>query len=108
MHCTRSRQLLTMSFSGFIVIMIMSFFAFLPGLTWMMRSPMVQQIQMMAMHRYKASTPPPYVYISDGGLLEVLGLLPLLRRRLKYIIVSDAAEDFAMTMRCLREAAENA
>jgi hypothetical protein len=108
MRCANASMLLLVSFSGFITIMTMSFFAFLPQLNWMMRSPMVQQIQMMAMHRYKAPTPPPYVYISDGGLLEVLGLLPLLRRRLRYIIVSDAAEDAKLTMRCLRETSTNA
>merc|ERR1719436_1113307 len=65
---------------------------------------MIQQLQMLAMHRHIGLEPPPYVYISDGGLLEVLGVLPLLRRRLECIVVSDAAEDPELSMRCLRDA----
>jgi len=86
-------------------IVVLSFFAFLRPFQWLMRSPMIQQFQMLAFHRYKAANPPPYVYVSDGGLIEVLGIVPLLRRRLKCIVVSDAAEDPALTMRCLRDAA---
>lgn len=102
-HCWTGNFLLKTAFCGFILILSFSFFAFLPCLNWMMRSPMIQQFQMMVMHRYKAEKAPPYVYLSDGGLLEVLNLLPLLRRRMEHMVVSDAAEDQALVMRCLRE-----
>uniref|UniRef100_A0A7S0BA97 Uncharacterized protein n=1 Tax=Pyrodinium bahamense TaxID=73915 RepID=A0A7S0BA97_9DINO len=92
------------SFLTFGAVIILSFFAFFRPLQWLMRSPMIQQFQMLVMHRYMAMQPPPYVYISDGGLLEVLGILPLLRRRLDRIVVSDAAEDPQLSMRCLRDA----
>lgn len=65
---------------------------------------MIQQCLLMLMHRYKGVRSPPYLYISDGGLIEVLGILPLLRRRLTRIVVSDAAEDPQLSMRCLRDA----
>ena len=75
-----------------------------------MRSPLILQFQMMFMHRHQAlplrkhqkvamnaflslqtlgpkplnplqaARPPPYVYLSDGGLIECLGVLMLLRR----------------------------
>merc|ERR1712113_1210573 len=70
------------------------------------RSPMIRQFQMMVMSVHVAPKPPPYLYLSDGGLLEVLGILPLVRRRLKRIVVSDAAEDPLLSMRCLRDAQE--
>lgn len=35
----------------------------------------------------------PYVYLSDGGHFENLGLYELVKRRCKYIIVCDAGED---------------
>jgi hypothetical protein len=35
----------------------------------------------------------PYVYLSDGGHFENLGLYEMVRRRCKYIIVSDATAD---------------
>lgn len=34
----------------------------------------------------------PQVYVSDGGLIECLGVLMLLRRRMPLIICSDACE----------------
>jgi patatin-like phospholipase len=35
----------------------------------------------------------PYVYLSDGGHFENLGLYELVKRRCRFIIASDAAED---------------
>jgi hypothetical protein len=35
----------------------------------------------------------PYVYLSDGGHFENLGVYELVRRRCRYIIVSDASQD---------------
>src|SRR5438067_2304393 len=39
-----------------------------------------------------------YVNLSDGGHFENLGLYELVRRRCRYIIVSDAGQDFAFAM----------
>jgi len=113
-NCKLWRGLQTTAFYFFIFLAACTFFACLHSLNWLlyplqwlMRSPMVQQFQMLAMHSYKATEPPPYVYVCDGGLIEVLGLLPLLRRRMKCIVVSDAADDPYLTMRCLRECSAN-
>src|SRR5262249_9641610 len=38
-----------------------------------------------------------YVYLSDGGPFENLGVYELVRRRCRYIIVSDAGQDGAPT-----------
>jgi hypothetical protein len=35
----------------------------------------------------------PYVYLSDGGHFENLGLYEMVRRRCRYIVVSDASHD---------------
>ncbi|KAL9973451.1 hypothetical protein ACROYT_G019915 [Oculina patagonica] len=37
-------------------------------------------------------TPPPILYMSDGGHVENLGMLPLLKKRLKKIVVIDAGD----------------
>jgi hypothetical protein len=47
-----------------------------------------------------------YVYLSDGGHFENLGLYELVRRRCKYIIVSDAAADPKMAFGDLGNAIE--
>ncbi|MBI3666005.1 MAG: patatin-like phospholipase family protein [Acidobacteria bacterium] len=38
-----------------------------------------------------------WVYLSDGGHFENLGLYEMLRRRVKFIVLSDASEDHAYT-----------
>lgn len=68
-----------------------------------MRSPPILQFQMLFTHRHQSSQPPPYVYLSDGGLIECLGVMALLRRRMKLIICSDACEDAEYTLRALRD-----
>ncbi|HUS07969.1 MAG TPA: hypothetical protein VMZ52_16820 [Bryobacteraceae bacterium] len=45
-----------------------------------------------------------YVYLSDGGHFENLGIYELVRRRCKYIIVSDAGQDEAFTFENLGNA----
>ncbi len=47
-----------------------------------------------------------FVYVSDGGHFENLGLYELVRRRCKLIIVSDASEDPKGEFACLGEAVE--
>lgn len=44
-----------------------------------------------------ASIKDPFIYLSDGGHFENLGLYELVRRRCKVIIVSDAEEDGGYT-----------
>eukprot|EP00913_Durusdinium_trenchii_P020606 g19354.t1 len=99
--CGAYQVILQMGLSGFVILLVLSFFAFAPQLRWLMRSPLILQFQMMFMHRHQAIEPPPYVYVSDGGLIECLGVLMLLRRRMPLIICSDACEDMNVTLRAL-------
>jgi hypothetical protein len=46
----------------------------------------------------------PYVYLSDGGHFENLGLYEMILRRCHYIVVSDAGEDPACSFADLGEA----
>jgi len=47
-----------------------------------------------------------YVYLSDGGHFENLGLYELVRRRCRHIVVSDAGEDHALQFADLGNAIE--
>lgn len=104
-NCEVGWYLLSLAYAILLLTLVLSFFAYIRPLRWLVRSPMMRIFQMVTMQRYKAPTPPPYVYLSDGGLIEVLGLLPLLRRRLKRIVVSDAGHDPELSMRGLRDVA---
>jgi len=46
----------------------------------------------------------PYVYLSDGGHFEDLGLYEMVRRRCRWIVVVDAAEDAGRTFEDLGNA----
>jgi hypothetical protein len=46
----------------------------------------------------------PYIFLSDGGHQENLGLLPLLQRRCRLIISSDAGADQSRTLESLENA----
>lgn len=101
--CTSYNVVIQIGLAGFVGILALSFFGFIPHLRWLMRSPLILQFQMMAMHRHQATKPPPYLYLSDGGLIECLGVLMLLRRRVPLIICSDACEDADITLRALHD-----
>ena len=47
-----------------------------------------------------------YIYLSDGGHFENLGLYELVRRRVRFIICSDADADHAFTFEDLGGAIE--
>lgn len=102
-HCEAYDLLLQVASLGFLLLLVLSFFAFASPLRWLMRSPIVLQFQMMTMHRHQAAKPPPYLYLSDGGLIECLGVLMLLRRRVPLIICTDACEDADVTLRALHD-----
>lgn len=48
----------------------------------------------------------PYVYVSDGGHFENLGIYELVRRRCRFIVACDGSEDRAYTFECLGNAIE--
>jgi hypothetical protein len=54
----------------------------------------------------KATDSDRYVYLSDGGHFENLGLYELVRRRVRFIICSDADADHAFTFEDLGNAIE--
>jgi len=57
---------------------------------------------------YVDPSPPPYLYLSDGGMTEDLGLLHLLRRRAKWMLVADAGDDEDLEMIDLKTSMRNA
>eukprot|EP00933_Yihiella_yeosuensis_P069578 TRINITY_DN7626_c0_g1_i1.p1 TRINITY_DN7626_c0_g1~~TRINITY_DN7626_c0_g1_i1.p1 ORF type:complete len:313 (-),score=45.07 TRINITY_DN7626_c0_g1_i1:66-893(-) len=58
---------------------------------------------MAMMHYHTSDEPPLRLFLNDGGLVECLGLISLLRRRCKFMLVTDATADFTMQFVCLRE-----
>eukprot|EP00928_Gymnodinium_smaydae_P032781 TRINITY_DN23657_c0_g1_i1.p1 TRINITY_DN23657_c0_g1~~TRINITY_DN23657_c0_g1_i1.p1 ORF type:complete len:1048 (+),score=126.95 TRINITY_DN23657_c0_g1_i1:89-3145(+) len=86
----------------FLVVIALCFFTHLRCLKWLMWSPVVLKLQMLVVHHYTGVQAPPLLHLCDGGVVEVLGLMTLIRRKLRLIIVSDACSDSDLRLRALR------
>mmetsp|Transcript_43849 Transcript_43849/g.115971 ORF Transcript_43849/g.115971 Transcript_43849/m.115971 type:complete len:969 (+) Transcript_43849:2-2908(+) len=80
-----------------------SFFAGLAPFRWILSSTTIRHLHMAMMHYHTSDEPPLRLFLNDGGLVECLGLISLLRRRSEYMLVTDATADFKMELVCLRE-----
>jgi hypothetical protein len=58
--------------------------------TWRLRDPLLGPLPLLSEMFGRTTDSNPYVYLSDGGHFENLGLYEMVLRRCHYIIVSDA------------------
>lgn len=65
--------------------------------TWTMPGPRIGLFRLLAELFGQTDDEARFVYLSDGGHFENLGLYELIKRRCKFIIVSDAGCDSAYT-----------
>eukprot|EP00927_Polykrikos_kofoidii_P009980 TRINITY_DN14203_c0_g2_i1.p1 TRINITY_DN14203_c0_g2~~TRINITY_DN14203_c0_g2_i1.p1 ORF type:complete len:1019 (-),score=129.59 TRINITY_DN14203_c0_g2_i1:14-2815(-) len=85
------------------LLFVASFFASFKCFRWLLSSPFIRHLHMAIMHYHTSDDPPLRLFLNDGGLVECLGLISLLRRRCRYMLVTDATEDFKMKLVSLRE-----
>jgi len=98
------RQVMFWTAWGMLLLLIVaSFFATLKGLRWLLSSTIIRHLHMMMMHYHTSDEPPLRLFLNDGGLVECLGLISLLRRRCEFMLVTDATADFSLQLVCLRE-----
>ncbi|CAE7456032.1 Bco2, partial [Symbiodinium sp. CCMP2456] len=92
--------------SAFIGVFIggLSFFGHVRCFAWLLASPVIRQIHMFLMHHECMENPPMYLYLTDGGPVEDLGLVQLLRRRRRWILSFDVGDDPACELIDLRAA----
>ena len=55
--------------SGFVIVLVLSFFAFVPQLRWLMQSPLILQFQMLGYEKIQ-----PGVYVGIGAVWLWCGL----------------------------------
>jgi hypothetical protein len=65
--------------------------------TWTEPGPKLGLVHLLAELFGETDDESPYVYLSDGGHFENLGLYELVKRRCKFIVVSDAGADGGYT-----------
>ena len=72
--------------------------------TWRLRDPILGPVPLLSEMFGRTTDTNPYVYLSDGGHFENLGLYEMVLRRCHYIIVSDADCDPAYSFEDLGNA----
>eukprot|EP00929_Paragymnodinium_shiwhaense_P051210 TRINITY_DN25787_c0_g1_i2.p1 TRINITY_DN25787_c0_g1~~TRINITY_DN25787_c0_g1_i2.p1 ORF type:complete len:1017 (-),score=204.50 TRINITY_DN25787_c0_g1_i2:70-3120(-) len=85
------------------LLVVASFFGGLKCFSWTLSSTIIRHLHMAMMHYHTADDPPLRLFLNDGGLVECLGLISLLRRKCEFMLVTDATADFALQLVCLRE-----
>jgi hypothetical protein len=65
------------------------FFVAFSRLRWIYYSPLARQLLMIFGYPLVSPMPSRYLYLTDGGITDDLGLLPMVKRRLKHILVAD-------------------
>lgn len=73
---------------------------------WESSGPRIGLLHLLAELLGRAGDRRAYVYLSDGGHFENLGLYELVRRRCRYIVVTDAGEDGGLSFEDLGNAVE--
>lgn len=101
--CERSFTLARIAVAMLSTLLILSFFASFSGLRWILSSSIIRHLHMAMMHYHTSEQPPLRLHLNDGGLVECLGLISLLRRRCGVMLVTDATADFKMELVCLRQ-----
>jgi len=85
------------------ILLTTAFLTHLPIFNCFQRSPIVLKIHLALQHHFTSERVPDSLYLSDGGLIECLGLVGLLRRRHRWMIVTDATATKDDPTFCLRQ-----
>merc|ERR1740121_1119317 len=85
----------------FCIIVSLSFFSFARPLHWFMFSPFIRQYHQLTRFTYEANEPPGVLYVTEG-VQDCTGVMQLLRRRRKRILLAFAAADPEDDLRVVR------
>jgi len=91
--CAKYITLSMAAWGSFLLFVALSFFPQLPSFVFCWASPYIRTLHQVLAYDVIAKQVPEWAYLSDGGHAENLGILPLLRRRCKRILVVDATCD---------------
>ena len=83
-----------------------SVYAFVPAVRDLLASPIVQQVHLLLQITHFGTRAPPALTLTDGGLTECIGVVELMRRRARWIVVVDTTEDPTISLLYLRESFE--
>ncbi|KAJ8599140.1 hypothetical protein CTAYLR_008296 [Chrysophaeum taylorii] len=85
-----------------------SVYAYLPNVRFLLASPIIQQVHILLQITHFGTRAPPAITLTDGGLTECIGIVELLRRRTRWIVVVDTTEDPNISLLYLRDSFDTA
>mmetsp|Transcript_93528 Transcript_93528/g.273875 ORF Transcript_93528/g.273875 Transcript_93528/m.273875 type:complete len:935 (+) Transcript_93528:84-2888(+) len=91
--CQVAKEMVAFSVFASSGLIMLSFFAFMPGLGWLMFSPQYRQVHQATMFHFQAERAPGLLYVTDGGVQDCTGVVQLLRRHCERILLVLAAAD---------------
>lgn len=89
-------------------LMIITFFSFVLGFTFMTLSRMSRQFLQISRYCYNGDKPPLMLNVTDGGVCDCTAIVQLMRRRCKRILLVLAAGDAGDNLGVLKSAMEYA
>mmetsp|Transcript_91848 Transcript_91848/g.285687 ORF Transcript_91848/g.285687 Transcript_91848/m.285687 type:complete len:457 (+) Transcript_91848:2-1372(+) len=91
-----------------LLSILLSLIAFLPCLDLLLHSLIIRGIHLLARFYHRADVPPSLVYVTDGGLLDNTGVMQLMRRRVRRILLVYGGNDPKDTFKWLRKVVDSA
>uniref|UniRef100_A0A7S1RQN3 Uncharacterized protein n=1 Tax=Alexandrium catenella TaxID=2925 RepID=A0A7S1RQN3_ALECA len=92
-ECHAAKEMIATSALASCGLVVLSFFACMPGLGWLMFTPQYRQFHQATRFHFQAEKPPGLLYVTDGGVQDCTGIVQLLRRRCERILLALAAAD---------------
>jgi len=91
--CSPARKLYAAAFLILLTLILLSFYAFLPWLDVLLHWVPIRAFHLLTQFQHRAERPPSLVYVTDGGLLDNTGVMQLLRRRCRRILLVYGGND---------------
>lgn len=108
LYGTPSPMLASAALLVMFVAVCASVFTHADRVRFLLCSPIIQQIHLLMQCTNFNTRTPPFLTLTDGGLVECIGVVELLRRRCRYVVVVDTTEDPNLEMKYLTESLKNA
>jgi len=97
MYSTDSPIFATIALAIMFASLSLSFFSHAPTIRFLLCSTIVQQMKLVLQVPHFSTRAPPFLTLTDGGLVETIGVVELLRRKCRWCVVVDASEDPGLT-----------
>jgi len=105
-HCQWGKRCFLLGFGIAALMVVLSFFAFVPQLDFLLHSQLIRTIHQVTGYYHKARWPPSLLYITDGMVEDNTGVMDLLRRRCERILLVYAGADNKDEFKFLRKILE--